>query len=81
VLSAVGAYQNQDGGFGNALEPHIRCLDSQPVPTQHALEILDITGFDELMVHSIWDFLLSISTEEGGIPFVTPSVRHYPHAP
>jgi len=81
VLSALRAYQNQDGGFGNALEPDIRCPDSQPVPTQHALEILDTTVFDELMVHRICDFLLSISTEEGGVPFVLPSVRNYPHAP
>jgi hypothetical protein len=81
VLSALGAYQNKDGGFGNALEPDIRCPESQPVPTQHALEILDTIGFDERMVHSICDFLLSITTEEGGVPFVLPSVRNYPHAP
>ena len=50
VLSALRAYQNKDGGFGNALEPDIRCPDSQPVPTQHALEIMDVVGFDEMMV-------------------------------
>jgi hypothetical protein len=81
VLSALHAYQNEDGGFGNALEPDIRCPDSQPVPTQHALEVLDTTEFDELMVQGICDFLLSITTEEGGVPFVLPSVRDYPHAP
>jgi hypothetical protein len=81
VLSALRAYQNEDGGFGNALEPDIRCPDSQPVPTQHALEILDVVGFDEIMVQRVCDFLLSITTEEGGVPFVLPSVRHYPHAP
>src|SRR5690242_20846862 len=31
VLSALRAYQNEDGGFGNALEPDIRCPESQPV--------------------------------------------------
>ena len=46
VLAALCAYQNEDGGFGNALEPDIRCPESQPVPTQHALEILDVVGFD-----------------------------------
>ncbi|MCX6069061.1 MAG: hypothetical protein NT121_25505 [Chloroflexi bacterium] len=81
VLSALRAYQNKDGGFGNALEPDIRCPESQPVPTQHALEILDTIGFDEIMVQRICDFLLSITTEEGGVPFVLPSVRNYPHAP
>ncbi len=81
VLSALRAYQNEDGGFGHALEPDIRCPDSQPVPTQHALEILDVVGFDELMVQRLCDFLLSITTAEGGVPFVLPSARNYPHAP
>lgn len=81
VLSALRAYQNEDGGFGNALEPDIRCPESQPVPGQHALEILDVIGFDEMMVQRICNFLLSITTEEGGVPFVLPSVRNYPHAP
>ncbi len=80
VHSALRAYQNEDGGYGNALEPDIRCPESQPVPTQHALEILNTTGFDEGMVQRMCDFLLSITTEEGGVPFVLPSVRHYPHA-
>ena len=44
VLAALRAYQNDDGGFGQALEPDIRCPDSQPVPVQHALEILDAVG-------------------------------------
>lgn len=81
VLSALRAYQNEDGGFGNALEPDIRCPESQPVPTQHALEILDKIGFDETLAQGMCDFLLSITTEEGGVPFVLPSVRNYPHAP
>lgn len=81
VLSALRAYQNEDGGFGNALEPDIRCPESQPVPTQHALEICDVIGFDEIMAQRVCDFLLTITTEEGGVPFVLPSVRSYPRAP
>src|SRR5262249_40459521 len=81
VLSALLAYQNEDSGFGNALEPDIRCPESQPVPTQHALEILDVVSFDEALVQRVCDFLLSITTAESGVPFVLPSVRNYPHAP
>lgn len=81
VQSVLRAYQNTDGGFGNALEPDLRCPESQPVPTQHALEMLDATAFDERMVHGICDFLCSVTTGEGGVPFVLPSVRNYPHAP
>jgi len=81
VLAALRAYQNEDGGFGNALEPDIRCPESQPVPTQHALEILDVADFDETIVQKTCDFLLTITTEEGGIPYAMPSVRNYPRAP
>lgn len=81
VLAALRAYENEDGGFGNALEPDIRAPHSQPVPVQHALEIIDEVGFDEGVARRACDFLLSITTPEGGVPFVLPSVRGYPHAP
>ena len=81
VINALLAYQNDDGGFGNALEPDIRCPDSQPVPCQVALEILDEVGFDEAIVTRICDYLLTITTAEGGVPWVLPSVMNYPRAP
>jgi hypothetical protein len=81
VLAALTAYQNADGGFGNALEPDIRCPDSQPVPTQHALEFLDEVGFDAAMVQRICDYLLTITTAEGGVPWLLPAALRYPHAP
>jgi hypothetical protein len=31
VIAAVSAYQNEDGGFGNALEPDKRTPSSQPL--------------------------------------------------
>ncbi len=81
VLAALRAYQNEDGGFGQALEPDIRCPDSQPVPVQHALEILDAVGSDAEIVRGVCDFLTTITTVEGGVPFVLPTARTYPHAP
>ncbi|MCB0113035.1 MAG: hypothetical protein R2873_36575 [Caldilineaceae bacterium] len=81
VIDALRAYQNVDGGFGNALEPDIRCPDSQPVPVQHALEILDSVGWDDAMAQRVCEYLVTITTDEGGVPFVLPSVRAYPRAP
>src|SRR4051794_3201977 len=81
VLAALRAYRNEDGGFGQALEPDIRCPDSQPVPVQHALEVMDAVGPDEEMVRGACDFLASISTDEGEVPFVLPSAGQYPCAP
>ena len=82
VLGALRAYQNDDGGFGNALEPDMRCPTSQPVSTEFALRVLDLVdGFTRPMVDPIFDFLTSITTPEGGIPWKLPSVMDYPAAP
>lgn len=81
VLAALAAYQNADGGFGNALEPDKRCPDSQPVDLQVALEVLALIGRDDGMIGRMLTFLEGITTAEGGVPFVLPSVRAYPRAP
>jgi hypothetical protein len=81
VIQALRAYQNSDGGFGNALEPDLRTPASQPVPAQHALEILGEVGMDEMIARAICDWLERVTTAEGGVPFVLPSARAFPHAP
>ncbi|MFL5657284.1 MAG: hypothetical protein ACJ8CB_24255 [Ktedonobacteraceae bacterium] len=82
VLEALRPYQNPDGGFGNGLEPDIRGPVSQPVPGWTALCILDeARAFADPLVTRACDYLLTITTPEGGVPFVLPSVRDYPHAP
>ncbi|MCM3341063.1 hypothetical protein M3650_21105 [Paenibacillus sp. MER TA 81-3] len=83
VLAVLRAYQNVDGGFGNALEPDIRCPHSQPVPTEVALTILDeIDGYNREIVSGIARFMESATVEEtGGIPRSFCSVNDYPHAP
>lgn len=82
VLVALRPYQNADGGFGNALEPDVRAPLSQPVPTLTALSIFDeIDALADPLVEQICAYLLSITTAEGGVPFVLPSVRAYPRAP
>ncbi|MEV0378797.1 hypothetical protein [Nonomuraea sp. NPDC050643] len=82
VLDVLSCYQNADGGFGNALEPDLRGAGSQPEPVEVAFWILDeLDAFDSPMVPAACDYLASISTPEGGVPFVLPSVRDTPHAP
>jgi len=82
VVAALRPYQNPDGGFGNALEPDLRAPVSQPIPTWTALCILDeAQAFDDPLVGRACDYLLTISTAEGGVPFALPSVREYPRAP
>jgi hypothetical protein len=82
VLAALLPYQNADGGFGNALEPDMRCAPSQPVSTELALEILDELGeLHEETVRRCCEWLSSVTTVEGGLPWVLATVEEGPHAP
>ncbi|WP_340645764.1 hypothetical protein [Phenylobacterium sp.] len=81
VVRALAAYQGRDGGFGSALEPDKRDPHSQPVDVQIAFEILDeVDAFDPLTVGRVCDWLSSVATPEGGLPFALPSVNASPHA-
>lgn len=79
ALSALQAYQNEDGGFGNALEPDKRTATSQPIDQEFALRVLDQIGFESSIALQICDFLETITTD-GGVPFVLPTVRDAPRA-
>lgn len=82
VLQALRAYQNPDGGFAHALEPDLRGTTSQPEPVEMAFWILDeLDAFDDPMVPAACDYLVSVTTKDGGVPFVLPSVSEAPHAP
>ncbi|SDM32841.1 hypothetical protein [Nonomuraea jiangxiensis] len=82
VLDALRCYQNADGGFGNALEPDLRGPGSQPEPVEVAFWILDeLDAFDSPMVPAACDYLAGVTTGDGGVPFVLPSVRDTPRAP
>jgi len=82
ALTALRPYQNQDGGFGNALEPDLRGPESQPVPTWTALVVLgELDALGDPMVERALNYLQGITTAEGGVPFVLPSSRAHPHAP
>jgi hypothetical protein len=75
VTHAVRAYQNPDGGFGHAIEPDLRGAGSQPQGAEVALWALDDVGaFDEPIVLAACAWLEANSTDEGGVPWVLPSV-------
>lgn len=81
VRDALLAYRNPDGGFG-ALEPDIRTTASQPLPTLYALEMLHETGIaDPGLTAGALDWLATVANEDGGVPFVLPSVAEADHSP
>lgn len=84
VANALKAYQNEDGGFGSALEPDKRTPHSHPVDVQVALETLDQVdllrdpGVQLELILPACEFLQTIATEEGGVPFSLPTANPYP---
>ncbi|WP_199624558.1 hypothetical protein [Paenibacillus alkalitolerans] len=66
VGHVVRAYQNSDGGLGHALEPDVRCPESQPLFISFGLGALQEAGYRDVeLATSICNFLQSISVREG----------------
>ena len=85
VTKALAAYQNEDGGFGHALEADSWNPNSSPINTFHAIEILEevkLSDKNHPMIKGILNYL------ESGADFngkrwanVIASNSEYPHAP
>jgi hypothetical protein len=85
VISALEIYQNEDGGFGNALEADNWNPDSSPYTTLCAVNILKLIDFKDTrhpVMKGIFQFLESGKhlTDKGWL-FNIPSNNNYAHAP
>jgi hypothetical protein len=85
VLAALTFYQNDDGGFGHALEADSWNPNSSPYTTLIAINILkgiQFTDIQHSMLQGILKFLASGAfCSETGWYFNIPSNNDYPHAP
>ena len=85
VLIALMNYQNDDGGFGHALEADNWNPNSSPRTTQYALKILELINFFDMehkIYKGIWKYLNSEKDLlEYGWRFTIPSNDNYPRAP
>lgn len=85
VLRALAVYQNEDGGFGNALEADSWNPDSAPYQAVVAIEVLTEIGcFDpaEPVVARLLDYLASGKDFTGEYWYgAIPSNNEHPHAP
>jgi hypothetical protein len=82
VIAALRAYRNADGGFGHALEPDLRCPQSQPAATLSALETLHEAGrFDSELTVGASAWIARIAAPDGGVPQALPGFEAYPHSP
>ncbi|RSM36884.1 hypothetical protein DMA12_38660 [Amycolatopsis balhimycina DSM 5908] len=73
VLTALDAYLNPDGGYGWGLEPDLRAPESQPGGALHAFEVFEEIAPDQASnALYLCDWLASVSTPDGGLPFALP---------
>jgi hypothetical protein len=84
VLSNLGEYQNQDGGFGHALEPDLRAPESSILCTSVAFQYFREIGVggSNSMVGEAVDYLLE-TLDRGKLHWriIPAEVQESPHAP
>jgi hypothetical protein len=84
VVDALRGYQNDDGGFGHALEPDKRCPASLPIDVETAFQALATAGaVDHDMVIRACDFLARAAEEAdagGAVPLAFPVIESFPRA-
>jgi hypothetical protein len=84
VVEAVGAYQNDDGGFGHAVEPDFRVPDSSVTATTVAFQYLDAIDapLDHPVVRAGVAYLVATFDERTrSWPPVCPAIVDHPRAP
>ncbi|SHO44432.1 hypothetical protein [Anaerocolumna xylanovorans] len=85
VLSSLAYYQNEDGGFGHALEADSWNPNSSPYTTLYAINILQAMDFKDIshpIMQGIFRFLSSGKHfSKTGWLFSIPTNNEYAHAP
>jgi hypothetical protein len=84
VLNVLAAFQNEDGGFGRALEPDVRAAESSVLATTVALQTAREIGAaeDHPLVKGAFRYLLAAYDPGQRVwPILPNTVEHAPRAP
>ena len=84
VIEAFAAYQNEDGGFGHAFEPDMRCPASSALATTEVLAWIWQINIqpDHPMVKQAVQYLVQIYQPDAkSWLFIPKESQAYPHAP
>lgn len=84
VCEHLKTFQNNDGGFGNAIEPDVRAPESSALGTSIALQIGREISIDRThpLVRSAIDYLVTTFDDSNTTWRIVPqSVEQSPHAP
>ena len=83
-MEVLRGYQNEDGGFGQALEPDTRCPASLPVYVESAFQALATAGaLDREMVEKACEYLVCCAREAGAgaaVALASPVIESFPRA-
>jgi len=84
VLSNLGEYQNQDGGFGHALEPDLRAQQSSALCTSVAFQFFREVGVkrnNSMVVKAVEYLLETLDRENEHWRIIAQVNQASPHAP
>lgn len=84
VLAELGRYQNDDGGFGRALEPDFRLQASSPLATTVAMQRireLSLPPGHPIVQKALLYLISTYDPQKGYWPAVPTEVNQVPHAP
>ncbi|WP_128894335.1 hypothetical protein [Longirhabdus pacifica] len=83
VKKALQHFQNEDGGFGNAIEPDMRCKASSAIGTAIGLRFLyliEADSQDEMVQSAVHYLLRTFVKEKNGWQIVPKEVNNAPRA-
>jgi hypothetical protein len=81
-LKALSAYQNEDGGFGNGIEPDLLCPDSTAIGAETAMYVLDLLNcYKTDIVDKLVDWIATHQNADGFIPHPPENLDRYPYQP
>jgi hypothetical protein len=79
VIKALVAYQNQDGGFGNGIEPDLLCPDSSAIGAETAMYYIDLLDcIDNEITDQLFNWIIEEQNEEGYINHPPKNMHNYP---
>lgn len=84
VLEALSGFQNDDGGFGHALEPDLRTRESSVLCTSMALQILrglSIANTNHLVDSAVKFLCAELNEKQLSWRIIPPSAEKSPRAP
>ncbi len=84
VLAALAPYQNEDGGYGKAIEPDLRLPQSTAIGTLAAFQCIGEAAPDpanEILTRGLNYFISTYDRARNGWAIIRPEADGHPHAP